>query len=61
MKPKKKSEIQKFISLPDHEKERIAKRLASKAPSYWLSRSRPLNAAERQQWRRFKAKLKSVK
>ena len=57
MRKTKKSNIEKFIALPDSEKDRIVKRLESETPRQRLSRSRPLNTHERQQWRRFKAKM----
>lgn len=52
----KKSDIEAFIALPDTEKERIVRRLEAEGPRRRLARSRPLNASERRQWRRFKAK-----
>jgi hypothetical protein len=57
MKKQKLSDIEKFIALPDSEKERIVKELESESFEESIARSRPLNAKERQQWRRFKAKM----
>jgi hypothetical protein len=53
--PKKKSAIEEFIALPDSEKERIYNELEAETPEDRLANSRPLNARERRQWRRFKA------
>jgi hypothetical protein len=53
----KKSNIDEFIALPDSEKERIFEQIDAETPQQRLARSRPLNAKERQQWRRFKAKV----
>ena len=47
----KKSVIDTFIALPDAEKERIYQQLDAETPAQRLARSRPLNAAERRQWR----------
>jgi hypothetical protein len=55
--PKKKSAIEAFIALPDSEKERIYNELEAETPENRLANSRPLNARERRQWRRFKAKM----
>jgi len=52
----KKSDIEEFIALPDSEKERIFQELENESPEDRLARSRPLNAREREQWRRFKAR-----
>jgi hypothetical protein len=52
-----KSAINEFIALPDSEKERIYQEIESETPEETLARSRPLNARERRQWRRFKAKM----
>jgi hypothetical protein len=49
--------IEEFIALPDSEKDRIADQIERETPEQSLARSRPLNARERQQWRRFKAKI----
>ena len=57
MKKRKKSDIDEFIALPDSEKQRIFAELEAESPEQSLARSRPLNAAERRQWRRFKAKM----
>ena len=57
MKKRKKSDIDEFLALPDSEKERIARQFDSETPQQSLARSRPLNAKERRQWRRFKAKM----
>jgi hypothetical protein len=56
MKKPKKSIIDEFIALPDSEKERIFQQIEAQTPEQRLARSRPLNAQERRQWRRFKAK-----
>jgi hypothetical protein len=53
----KKSDIDAFIALPDSEKDRIVKEIEAESPAERLSRSRPLNAKERSQWRRFKNKM----
>ena len=52
---RKKSAIEQFIALPDAEKERIARQFDSETVEQSIARSRPLNPAERRQWRRFKA------
>jgi hypothetical protein len=57
MRKKKKSVIEEFIALPDSEKERIYQEIDAETPESRLARSRPLNARERRQWRRFKAKM----
>jgi len=57
MSKQKKSDIEEFIALPDSEKERIVKRIQAQTPQQRLARSRPLNARERKQWKRFKAKM----
>jgi hypothetical protein len=57
MKKKKKSVIEEFIALPDFEKERIYREIESEPFEKRLARSRPLNARERSQWKRFKAKI----
>jgi hypothetical protein len=57
MRKPKKSDIEKFIALPDSEKERIVRQIEAETPRDRLSRSRPLNAAERRQWKRFKGKM----
>jgi hypothetical protein len=57
MKRRRKSDIEEFIALPEAQKERIVRQLEAETPQQRLARSRPLNARERQQWRRFKAKL----
>jgi hypothetical protein len=56
MRKVKKSNIEEFIALPDAEKERIFNEIASQTTEQLLARSRPLNARERAQWRRFKAR-----
>jgi hypothetical protein len=58
MNKQKKSVIDEFIALPDSEKERIFQELEAESPEDRLARSRPLNAQERRQWRRFKNKSK---
>ena len=57
MNKRKKSDIGEFIALPDSEKNRIVKELDSETLQQSLARSRPLNARERRQWHRFKAKM----
>ena len=54
MRKRKKSVIDEFIALPDSEKERIYNEIDAESPEERLARSRPLNAAERRQWARFK-------
>ena len=56
MKKPRKSAIDDFIALPDSEKDRIVKEIEARTPQEHLARSRPLNAKERQQWRRFKSR-----
>jgi hypothetical protein len=51
------SDIEAFIALPDDEKERIYSELDAEGVEDRIARSRPLNARERRQWRRFKAKM----
>jgi hypothetical protein len=53
----KKSVIDEFVALPDSEKERIYQEIEAESPLERLARSRPLNARERQQWRRFRANI----
>ena len=57
MRKRKRSTIERFIALPDSEKERIVRRIEAETPRQRVARSRPLNAKERAQWRRFKAKM----
>jgi hypothetical protein len=57
MNRRKKSVIDEFIALPDSEKERIFQEIEAETPEETLARSRPLNARERRQWRRFKNKM----
>ena len=57
MKKTKKSAIEEFIALPDAEKDRIVQEFENETLEETLARSRPLNARERKQWRRFKAKM----
>jgi hypothetical protein len=57
MKKQKLSDIEEFIALPDSAKERIFQELDAETPEQRLARSRPLNAKERQQWRRFKTRM----
>lgn len=61
MNKRKKSVIDEFIALPDSEKDRIVKEIEAETPAERLARSRPLNARERKQWRRFKAKMGRAK
>jgi len=51
------SDIEEFIALPDSEKERIFQELEAETPEQTLARSRPLNARERRQWRKFKSRI----
>ena len=48
--------IRQFEDLPKSEKDRIAREIEAETPQQRLARSRPLNASERAQWRRFKKK-----
>ncbi len=57
MKTHKTSDIEKFIALPDSEKKRIYNEIDGERPEQRLARSRPLNARERRQWQKFKAKV----
>src|SRR5690349_4358034 len=57
MAKRRKSVIDEFIALPDAEKERIFNEIEAESPEDRLARSRPLNAEERRQWKRFKAKM----
>jgi hypothetical protein len=57
MRKTKKSDIEEFMALPDAEKERIVKRIEAETAEESIARSRPLNAREKRQWRRFKAKM----
>jgi hypothetical protein len=59
MAKKKLSVIDAFIALPDEEKERIYQEIDAESPEESLARSRPLNASERRQWQRFKARAKA--
>jgi hypothetical protein len=52
-----KSDIDEFIALPDSQKQQIVQEIESETPQRRLARSRPLNAREKRQWRRFKAKM----
>jgi hypothetical protein len=57
MSKRRKSDIELFISLPDSEKERIVRELEVETIEECVARSRPLNARERKQWKRFQAKV----
>src|SRR5437763_2853734 len=57
MRKSKKSDIEEFIALPDAEKKRMIREIESETVEQSIARSRPLNARERKQWRRFKAKM----
>ena len=57
MSKRRKSDIEEFIALPDSEKDRIVSQFENETFAQTLARSRPLNAAERRQWRRFKARM----
>src|SRR5438270_9101521 len=48
--------IQQFEDLADSEKDRVVRQIEAETPEQRLARSRPLNARERAQWRRFKKK-----
>ena len=48
--------VRDFEGLPDSEKDRIVREIESESPEQRLARSRPLNAQERELWRRFKRK-----
>jgi hypothetical protein len=61
MQKKKKSVIDKFIALPDSEKERIYQEIEAETPEDTLARSRPLNAKERALWRKFLARARRSK
>jgi hypothetical protein len=54
---RKKSDINWFMSLPDSEKERIFNELEAEPVDERFAHSRPLNARERKQWRRFQARV----
>jgi len=57
IKSKRPSSIDRFIALPDAEKNRMVREIESETREQRLARSRPLNARERQLWRRFKKKM----
>ncbi|HUB26551.1 MAG TPA: hypothetical protein VL992_14090 [Tepidisphaeraceae bacterium] len=57
MSKRKTSAIDRFIALPDSEKERIDAELDAESPRDRVARSRPLTARERKQWQRFKSKI----
>jgi len=57
MRKPKRSTINDFIALPDSERERVVREIEAETPVERLARSRPLNAQERKQWRRFKSKM----
>ena len=48
--------IPEFEALPDAQKDRMVREIEAETPQQRLARSRPLNAREREQWRRFKKK-----
>lgn len=54
MHKQRKSVIDRFIALPDSEKDRIVADIERETPSQRLVRSRPLSSKERKQWQRFK-------
>jgi hypothetical protein len=56
MRKRKKSDIEEFIALSHEQKDRIVRQIEAETPEQSLARSRSLNARERLQWRRFKAK-----
>jgi hypothetical protein len=43
-----------FIALPDREKNRIFAEIAAETPEHRLGNFRPLNKAERAEWRKMK-------
>lgn len=53
---KRSNPIDAFIALPHAEKERIWQEIDGKTHDQLLAESRPLNAKERAQWRKFKNK-----
>ncbi|HXE53240.1 MAG TPA: hypothetical protein VN541_09510 [Tepidisphaeraceae bacterium] len=57
MSKRRKSDIEEFIALPDSQKQRIVREIEAETPEQRLARSRPLNARERAQWRKFKKKM----
>jgi hypothetical protein len=57
MKRNKKSDIEEFVAMSAAEKQHVFTKLDAETPEQSLARSRPLNASERRQWRRFKAKM----
>ena len=50
----RKSVIERFIALPDSQKERVFANIEAESPSKRLARSRTLSRREQKQWRRFK-------
>ena len=54
--PRRNDTIAAFEALPDWRKEQIWQELDRLTPAQIRARSRPLNAAERKLWRRFKRK-----
>jgi hypothetical protein len=55
--PKAKREaVSDFIALPDSEKNRIVAEIEREPTERLIARSRPLNAKERAQWKKFRAK-----
>lgn len=57
MSKRRKSDIDEFIALPDSKKRRIVREIEAETPEQRFARSRPLNARERAQWRKFKRKM----
>jgi len=53
---RRKDPIAAFEALPDSKKEQIWQEIDRLTPEQLRARSRPLNAAERKVWRRFKRK-----
>ena len=57
MKRKKMSDSERFMSLPEAERQKIVSQLEHESTESKLARSRPLNAADRKRWKRFQEKL----
>lgn len=57
MDKQRKSVIDRFIALSDAEKNRVVAEIEAESPARRLARSRPSNAGEREQWRKFKRKV----
>ncbi|HWE93300.1 MAG TPA: hypothetical protein VG269_04940 [Tepidisphaeraceae bacterium] len=48
---------EEFIALPDTAKARLIRQIERKTPEERLAESRPLNSAQRAQWKRIKKKM----